>query len=190
MRAQVNNTTRYHPWAVKRGMSIVTIGKILKETRSNESQLQLSMKLNVSRESISAYETERAKMPSDVSSAIVNKYDNPWFAMEVANEYTAGTSVRRLDGENVDLHRASVKAKTEEELQEALEALFGISVVNKPDFITQIDREKIKDALIQVIDAIYAAEHLVAVLANEYRFSWQRLWHEHYNKLKLKHYVR
>ncbi|TCS80351.1 helix-turn-helix transcriptional regulator [Tepidibacillus fermentans] len=166
------------------------VGKALKEVRGKESQLKLSFDLNVSRESISAYETERAKIPSDVSSAIVNKYDDPWFAMEVANEYTAGTSVKKLDGEYVDLHRASVKTKTEEELQEAIDALRGISVVNLANSVNQSELEKIRKALLQVIDAIYAASHLVAVLTKEYGFSWVKLWHEHYKKLQERHYVR
>lgn len=127
-----------------RGGENMSVGKVLKETRGQESQLQVSFDLNVSRESISAYETERAKIPVDVSQNIVKKFDNPWFAMEVANEYTAGTWVRKLDGEFVDLHRASVKAKTEEELQEAIEALRGISVVNLANSVSPSELEKIK----------------------------------------------
>lgn len=166
------------------------VGNALKITRGKDSQLQLSMEINVSRESISAYETERAEIPVDISQKIMQKYDNPWFAMEVGYSYSAGADVKKLDGANIDLHRASVKAKTEEEIEEALKALKEISVVNNPEFTSQIDREKIETALIQVIDAIYAAKHLVAVLSKEYGFSWLKLWNIHFNKLLNRGYMR
>lgn len=168
----------------------MSVGNALKETRGDESQQKLSFDLNLSRESVSAYETGRAKLPTDISQKLMNKYDNPWLAMEIGYEYSAGSGVKKLDGQNVDLHRSSVKAKTEEELEEALIALRNISVVNKPEFISQMDKEKIKEALIQVIDAIYAAKHLVAVLAKEYGFSWLQLWHMQFKKLLQRGYVR
>lgn len=167
------------------------VGNVLKEVRGKESQLHLSMDLNVSRETISAYETGRVEqMPLDISQKLMQKYDSPWLAMEASHEYTAGSDVKKLDGQNIDLHRSSVKAKTEEELQEALTALKEISVVNKPEYVEQADRERIKEALIQVIDAIYAAKHLVAVLAKEYGFSWLKLWQLHFKKLLSRGYVR
>jgi len=166
----------------------LTVGNAIKEIRGKESQLHLSMELNVSRETVSAYETGRVdQIPLDISQKLMQKYDSPWLAMAVGHEYSAGSAVKKLDGKNVDLHRSSVKAKTEEELQEALEALKAISVVNKPD---HHDKEQIKVALMQVIDAIYAAKHLVAVLAKEYGFSWLKLWQLHLQKLVTKGYVR
>lgn len=166
------------------------VGKVLKETRGRKTQLQASMDFNLSRESMSAYETGRANIPLDISKKVMNKYDNPWFAMEVEYEYSAGAGVKKLDGQNVDLHRASVKAKTEEELEEALIALRNISVVNKPKYIDLGDKQNIEEALIQVIDAIYAAKHLVAILAKEYEFSWLKLWHKQFQKLVDRGYVR
>lgn len=166
------------------------IGNVLKEVRGKKSQLQIAMEFNVSREAISAYENERAKLPADISQRYMEKFDDPFFAMEVAAEYTAGTWVRRLNGENVDLHRASVRAKTEEELHEALEAISGVCVANRPVAMEEHERKKLEEALIQAIDAIVALTHYVAVICREYGFSWLQIWRKHFAKLAKNGYVK
>lgn len=168
----------------------MSVGSVLKETRGKDSQLKLSMNVDVSRESVSKYETGNVKLPTDVSQKVMQKYDNPWFAFEIEYEYTAGSGVKKLDGKNIDLHRSSVKAKTEEELEEALVALKNVSVVNKPEATNQIEKQKIEEALLQVIDAIYAAKHCVAILSKEYGFSWLKLWQVQFKKLVQRGYVR
>ncbi|MFC0188204.1 XRE family transcriptional regulator [Fictibacillus aquaticus] len=159
------------------------VGKYIKENRGKQSQLRLSMDLNVSRESVSAYETERARVPMDISQTLMDKWDDPFYAMEVAHDYTAGGWVKRLDGNAVDLHRASVAAKAREELQEALEAISAVCLANQPVSMNEHDRHQLKETVDQAIDGIYALSHYVAVICTEYGVSWNDSWKHHTQKL-------
>jgi DNA-binding XRE family transcriptional regulator len=166
------------------------IGNAFKEVRGEQTQLQLSMELNVSRETISAYETERAMVPADISSQLMEKKDDPFWAMTVAPTYTAGAWVGKLDGANIDLHRASVRAKTKEELNEALEAIMGVCLANPPKGMKDHQKRELEAALMQAMDAIVALTHYVAIACKEYGFSWLKLWRSHRAKLKAAGYVK
>jgi transcriptional regulator with XRE-family HTH domain len=175
---------------VKEVRRIMGVGNTLKEIRGEKTQLQLSFDLNVSRESVSAYETERAKLPVDVSQKLMEKYDHPFYAMAVASEYTAGAWVGKLDGDNIDLHRASVRAKTEEELYEAIEAIRNVCVANPPKSMKDNQRRELEVTLGQALDAIVALTHYVAIICKEYGFSWIKLWRNHHAKLKAAGYIK
>jgi hypothetical protein len=168
----------------------MAIGKAIKSMRGKESQLKLSFDLSVSRESVSAYETERAAVPPDISQKLMERYDDPFYAMIVANEYTNGSWVRPLDGMHVDLHRSSVVAKTQEEIQEILEYMRSISVVNHPGSMPEHEKQQLKETLIQAIDGITALSHYVSVICKDYGFSWNELWQTHTRKLIANGYVR
>lgn len=165
------------------------VGKVLKTLRGKMTQQQMALDFNVSRETISSYETERANVPKDVSQKLMAKYDNPWFAMTLASEYTGGAWVRKLDGQYVDLHRSSVALKTREELHEVMEALSKVCFVNHPASLNDYKRQEMEEALIQAIDAIVALNHLIAVSCEEYGFSWNHLWDRHAKKLVANGYI-
>ncbi|WP_026678183.1 helix-turn-helix domain-containing protein [Fictibacillus gelatini] len=170
----------------------MAVGKVIKALRREQdlSQLQLSFDLNVSRESISAYETERAKVPQDISRSLMEKFDNPFYAMEVAHDYTGGSWVSKLDGEAVDLHRSTVKDKTLEELDEALESIRGVRLATKPKYIQEHEKHQLEEAIIQAIDAIIALTHFVAIICIEYGFSWLKMWKKQHAKLRSKGYIK
>lgn len=169
----------------------MSVGKHLKETRSNcgKTQQQLSQELNICRESVSAYETERAKLPPDISKELVKKYDDPFFAMKLANEFT-GTMGVVLDGMYVDTHRSSVREKAIEELREALLSIENISVANHPKSITLFDKEELETSLQESIDAIISLTYFVAIICTEYEISWCDMWTQQYEKLKAKGFVK
>jgi hypothetical protein len=175
---------------VKGGQKNMAVGKALKTMRGRESQLKISMDLSVSRESISAYETERTSIPPDISQKLMKRYDDPFFAMTLAHEYTNGSWVHPLDGKFVDLHRSSVAAKTEEELQEALEYMKSIRIANHPASMPEHEKQQLRETMIQAIDGITALSHYVAVVCNDYGFSWNELWQTHTRKLVANGYVR
>ncbi|MGO4888023.1 helix-turn-helix domain-containing protein [Anaerobacillus sp. MEB173] len=167
----------------------MTIGKALRTLRGSTSQLQLSMELNVSRESISAYETGRSKLPPDISKLLIKKYNDPFLAMTIANEYT-GAWCRKLDGPNVDLHRCSVKDKVVEEVIELTELLQRVSLSSPPKAISDQQRKEVEELALQSIDLIVALNHFVAVMSNEYQFDWQELWDKQLTKLIAKGYIK
>lgn len=153
-------------------------------------QEELAAELGVSRSAISAYKTGRRKIPKDIAAKLVQKLDDGFLAMAVASMATGGAWVRELDGEHVDLHRAAVTAKTQEELREALDAIQRVCVANPPRAMPREKLKELNEALIQAIDAIVALAHYVAVICREYGFSWVELWRQHHRKLKARKYVR
>lgn len=110
-------------------------------------------------------------------------------ALEAAAEYTGWGPVK-LDGEMVDLHRASVAMKTKEELTEALEAIESVCVVNHPRSIREFDKQRLEESVLQAIDAIVALTQYVAVICIEYGFSWFKKWQKHRAKLQSKGFIR
>ncbi len=175
---------------VKGGQLKMAVGKALKTARGRISQLKLSMEMNVSRESISAMETERTPIPPDISKKLIKKFDDPFLAMTVASEYTNGSWVKPLNGTSVDLHRTSVADVTEEEIIEFLEAFKEVKLAKPPSSIKEHDKQLIKEMALEGIDALYAITHLVAVSCRDYGFSWNDLWKEHEMKLVSNNYIR
>lgn len=160
-----------------------TVGKLIKELREDDTQQQLAFELGVVRETVSKYETGRSQVPPDITLSLMKKYDNPKFAMTVRSEYT-GTGPRWLDGPNVDLHRSSVREKTIEELQEALNALMNTSLARPIKLLNHFDLPTIKSMLHEIIEAITASDHMVSIICMETGLSYTELWNEHYKDLQ------
>lgn len=163
----------------------------VKEARkdANMTQQQLSFELFESRESISHQENGRYRVQPNISKYFAEKHNNPWVALEAAAEYTGWGPVK-LDGEVVDLHRASVAMKTKEELTEALEAIESVCVANHPRSIREFDKKQLEEAILQAIDAIVALTQYVAVICIDYGFSWFKMWQQHRAKLKAKGFIK
>uniref|UniRef100_A0A7U4DJW1 Helix-turn-helix domain protein n=1 Tax=Geobacillus sp. (strain Y4.1MC1) TaxID=581103 RepID=A0A7U4DJW1_GEOS0 len=156
---------------------------------ANMTQQQLSFEIYESRESISHQENGRYRVQPNISKYFAEKHNNPWVALEAAAEYTGWGPVK-LDGEVVDLHRASVAMKTKEELIEALEAIESICVANHPRSIREFDKQHLEEVILQAIDAIVALTQYVAVICIEYGFSWFKMWQKHRAKLQSKGFIR
>jgi DNA-binding XRE family transcriptional regulator/NTP pyrophosphatase (non-canonical NTP hydrolase) len=152
-------------------------------------QQQLAFEIFESRESVSHQENGRYRVQPNVTKYFVEKHNNPWVALEAAAEYV-GWGPTKLDGEVVDLHRASVTMKTREELAEALEAIESVCVANHPRAIRDFDKQHLEEALLQAIDAIVALTQYVAVICIDYGFSWVKMWQKHRTKLKSKGFIR
>lgn len=167
------------------------VGQALKEARSFRglTQTDLSDELYVARSTVAMTETGRRELPDEVVPLVVTKLDCGFLAMEVAHHYTAGSFVSKLNGQAVDLHRSSVKEKSIEELREALDAINGVCIANRPERIGERVHEQLEYSLLQVIDAIVALTHYVAVVCREYGFSWREMWRQHRKKLRDRGYL-
>lgn len=164
------------------------VGKALKEVRGNKTQQQLAFELGVVRETVSKYENGRTSIPQDISKKLVEKYDDPKFVMTIRNAYT-GTGPIWLDGENVDLHRSSVKEKTIEELKEALDAILKTCLAKPPKMIKHFERQEVENMLVEAVDAITALDHFVAVVCTEAQIGYREIWQKHYRKLASAGYI-
>ncbi|KIQ93382.1 hypothetical protein LH47_02541 [Anoxybacillus thermarum] len=172
---------------MKRGRAADAVKAARKE--ANMTQQQLSFEIFESRESVSHQENGRYRVQPNISKYFAEKHNNPWVALEAAAEYTGWGPVK-LDGEVVDLHRASVAMKTKEELTEALQAIESVCVANHPRAIREYDKQHLEEAILQTIDAIVALTQYVAVICVDYGFSWIKMWQKHRTKLQAKGFIR
>ncbi|WP_349291355.1 helix-turn-helix transcriptional regulator [Planococcus beigongshangi] len=162
--------------------------QVMKEMREGETQQQVAMNLNVTRESVSAYENGRAKLPPDIAQKMMEKKQNPWFAIALRNEYTK-TGPIRLNGPNFDGHRSAIREKTIEEVKEVLGTLEDFSFAKPLQNISDWERPKVDLLAEHIVEAITALEHTLAVLCDEAGLSYNEAWSRHYLELKSKGYV-
>lgn len=161
------------------------LSEVMKEMREGETQQQLAMDLNLSREGVSAYETGRAKVPKDIARAMMNRNESPRFALAIRNEYTR-TGPVWLNGPNVDLHRASVKEKTIEEIEEMMVALKDISFAKPLKNLSNWERPALEKLIEESIEAVTAIEHLIAIICKEAEISYLDVYQNHYLQLQAK----
>lgn len=163
----------------------MAIGKAIAKARNGQAftQEDLAIMLNVSRESESKYENETRNFPKDLIPKVCDILDDPFLYFAAASEDTGGSWVKELNGDYIDLHRSSVAAKTREELDEALNAIESISVANHPNSLKDHDRCKLEKAMMESIDAMYALSHYVAIVCQDYGYSWKDMWDKHTRKL-------
>lgn len=163
--------------------------KAMREMRDDQTQEQLARKLNVSRETVSKYESGRSKIPQDIALAMMAKKENPRFAFALRNEYTK-TGPVWLDGPNVDLHRSSVREKTLEEMKEAVALLEAFSFARPLDTLPDWEAPRLDELLDEVAHAVTAMEIFMAIVCKEAGRSYVELWSRHHKYLKSKGYVK
>jgi DNA-binding XRE family transcriptional regulator len=179
---------------VERGWKKLKIGRArltLKQARkdSKMTQQQMSFEIFESREAVSQQENGGYRVQPNIANYFTREQNNPWVALEAAAEYTSWGPVK-LDGEYVDLHRASVAAKTLEELEEALTAIKNVCVANNPKAMKEYEKSTLEEVLIQAIDANVALTHYIAVICKEYEISWMKIWNNHRTKLQARGYLK
>lgn len=164
------------------------VGKTMREIRGGQTQQQMAMELNISRELISKIETGERSISPDISQAMMKRKENPWFAIALRNEYTK-TGPIKLNGPNVDLHRSSVREKTIEEVSEVLTALQNISFAKPFNSFSNWERPQLEHLLEEAVEAVTAIEHLIATVCEDANISYLETWDKHYIQLQAKGYV-
>ncbi|PSL42163.1 helix-turn-helix protein [Planomicrobium soli] len=157
----------------------------LREVRGNQTQQQMALELNVSRELVSKIENGTRTIPPDVSQKLMQTSENARFAFALRHEYTK-TGPVWLDGPDVDLHHASVKEKTIEEMEEVIVALRNFNFARSLKSISHWERQEIDRLLQESVEAITALEHLVVVLCENMNISYTETWGTHYQSLRAK----
>lgn len=148
-------------------------------------QLTFGMEVHASREAISAYKTGRTITPPDIKSKSVVLTDNPWLAIAAAHESTAGTSPVILDGDNVELNRHTVVAKTVEEVEELLEAIKRVQplLIRPPSSLKPNEKQQIEHLVQETLDVVTSTTNMTAVICREVKLSWVYQWSKHKAKL-------
>ncbi len=128
------------------------------------------------------------KPSKEVMASTTEYYDDGQLYIAAAGEVTHGAFVPWLN--NVDLHKSSVHLKTIEEIHEAMDALMLAPITKTKEQLAETDLQQIKRTMMECVEAITALTHYVAILCNEYRFSWTDVWKEHRAYLRSKKYMK
>lgn len=167
------------------------VGEAVKEAREfrHFTQKMVSNLGFCSDKTVSAVESGKRSAGIDILENITRSLDYPRLYMEAVEAITGGAySSPWLDGEEVDLYRTSVWAKTIEELYEAQMSLKETKLINKrTDEITKI---QILESMLQALDARVAIDHYVAVICDEYGYSVREVFETHRKKLESRGYIK
>ncbi len=171
----------------------MAIGEAIREARSRKhlTQEDIGGIGFVSGKMVSAIERGTRTAGADVLERLATTLDYPRLYMEAAEVVTGGVYCSPwLDGEGVDLHRASVWAKTREELEEAIKAVAAADIINAPSKADEAHKKQIFESMLQVLDARVAIDHYVAVICEEYNHSLKAIYAKHRRKLESRGYAK
>ncbi|GAA0313585.1 hypothetical protein GCM10008967_00080 [Bacillus carboniphilus] len=168
----------------------MAIGEEIGNARKRQglTQEELSMKLPISRESISKYEKGGRSVPKDMRKHIAEGIDDTELYFATWNEAAGVVSIPFFNGEHIDQHPASMKHLVQFETNEALEQLERLSWVKPIHTRTDREKEEVKQAIVEVLDAAASMINLVAVLCREHKFSMKQIFKAWRSSLKVRRY--
>lgn len=152
-------------------------GKEFRRLRGKKSQQQMAFELGgISREGVSHYENERNRLPPDIASRAMEKFDDPDFARTIAAEYTAGGMAPALNGPALIREAAAIQSRALKETEEAYEAMRKAVIDVNPAFIGSFERDDIKRSLEEASEAVTFLNEYMATVCKQYKISWLKTW--------------
>ncbi|WP_176220898.1 helix-turn-helix domain-containing protein [Cohnella massiliensis] len=171
----------------------MAVGEAIREARDKRDMTQdeVGQIGFISNKMVSAIERGTRPASADALKRMVTALDYHRLYIEAAAEVTGGVYASPwLDGESVDLHRTSVWAKMQEELEEALESAEEANIIDIPISLAEAERQEIYGSIMQALDARVAIDHYVGIICEEYKFSLLDVYREHRRKLESRGYVK
>lgn len=164
----------------------------VKHSRTDADMTQEQMSFDdmyITREAISQQERGVYKVQPDTTKYFAEKHNDPWAAIEAANEYT-NWGITRLDGKAADVNRLSAAIQSKIQMKEALEAVEESmeQLTLNPSALN--DKRQIEASIQECLDVITALTQYVAVLCKEYSISWLQMWKKHHIKLIARGFVK
>ncbi|WP_242238002.1 helix-turn-helix domain-containing protein [Bacillus cereus group sp. BfR-BA-01316] len=151
----------------------MSIGKevAIARKRKGITQEKLSSEIPVSRESLAKYETEKRRIPKDLRKCITEGIDDPQLFFKMWSEAAGHVSIPFFNGEYIDLHPTSMRYMVQQETNEALKQLDTLCWFKPSQVWSEQEKESMKKAMHEILDATGSMMSLVAVLCDQYGFS-------------------
>jgi transcriptional regulator with XRE-family HTH domain len=151
----------------------VSIGNAVSHLLESEemTQVQMAMDLNLSEQMISHIKNGRRKMADDIAIASIKKYDAPFYILEILHEFSDRCSPPVFRGGSVEKHRLAFEETVVHEAHEAIRILEEVSFVKSPQYITYEERNRVKEAIGELLDVEAWVKNLIAILSAEYSIS-------------------
>ena len=156
------------------------IGEELAKARKRQgiTQEQLSFELPVSRESIAKYELGSRRLPEDMRRPIAQQIDDEEYYFKTWNEATGEVSIPFFNGDYVDQHPSSMAFLVNRETEEAIQQLMQVCWAKPVHTQNESEREEVRKAVFETLDAAASMINLVAVICREYGFSMKKIFSE------------
>ncbi|MCY9593756.1 XRE family transcriptional regulator [Paenibacillus chitinolyticus] len=167
----------------------MSIGDAFRSYRKENdmTQQEFSEIVPLDRTGLSKIEADKKKAPKDIMRIAAIALDDPRIALAAQAEVTGGACPPWLS--KADLHKTTVHLKALEEIEEAFEAMKSTPITKRKDQLEMKDIHRIKNTIMECVEAITALTHYVAILCKEYTISWIGVWKEHRQELKEKKYL-
>lgn len=146
--------------------------------RQGYTQEQLTLDLPIDRTTLAKYETGASKLPDDLKPMIAQEIDDAEFYFTAWQDCTGEVSLPYLNGDYVDQHPSSMMFMVQNEIEEALDHLDSMPWSKPVNMINETEKEEIKRALFETLDAATSMVNLVAVICRDYRFSMKKIFRE------------
>lgn len=144
--------------------------------RLKMSQEELGKKVMYSREAIAKYEINKRPVPTELIHRISQAIDEPEFYFETWTESTGHVSIPFFNGDNIDPHPASMLFLVQTETSEAVDQLKKVCWAKPASAYTLNEKEDLKKALFEVLDAAATMINLVAIICKHHRFSMKDIF--------------
>ncbi|MCL6571731.1 MAG: helix-turn-helix domain-containing protein [Bacillus sp. (in: Bacteria)] len=164
------------------------IGEELARARKRQglTQEQLAIDLPLSRESIAKYEIGSRRFPDDMRRPIAQLIDDEEYYFKTWGDAAGEVSIPFLNGEYIDHHPASMAFLVQRETDEATKQLTRVCWSKPINSQNEREREEVKKAVFETLDAAASMINLVAVICREYKFSMKKLFAEWRLTLKVR----
>ncbi|GMA64725.1 helix-turn-helix domain-containing protein [Alicyclobacillus fastidiosus] len=162
----------------------MSLGQVIKEVRKARGLSQTDLGIPYGQSMIGRIERDERRVAPDIAPILVDKLDHPAVSITAMHEMTGGVGPVYLNGDNVDLHRSSVRERCLHEMSESMDAIQRFHTSKPPERETERERNQRKEHLLEVLDSIVHEYMYVAVQCEEYGFSFKELHNAHYAKLR------
>jgi transcriptional regulator with XRE-family HTH domain len=134
-------------------------------------QVQMAMDLHLSEQQISHIKNGRRKMAEDIAISSIKKYDSPFYILEILHEFADRCAPPVFKGGSIERHRLAFEEMMVNEAKVAIDILAEVSFVKSPQLMSLEERERVKDAIGELLDVEAWAKNLIAILCSEYSIS-------------------
>jgi transcriptional regulator with XRE-family HTH domain len=164
------------------------IGEELARARKRQgiTQVELANELPLSRESIAKIELGSRRLQDDMRRPIAQQIDDEEYYFKTWGDAAGEVSIPFLNGEYIDHHPASMAFLVQKETNEATEQLTRVCWAKPVHTQNESEREEVKKAVFEILDAVASMMNLVAVICKEYDFSMKRLFKDWRVTLKVR----
>ncbi|MCM1566068.1 MAG: helix-turn-helix transcriptional regulator [Dehalobacter sp.] len=166
----------------------MSVGTAIRKTRQ-VSQEVLAKKCNVSRELIAAIETNRRRLPQDISPMLARFIDHGNLYSVLQRE---ASGVGPIYLNNIDDHPLACVMKMLEEYREAIDITMEIVpiLIRGPGRATEEDLRKLEEWGLECCEAATARENAQSRVFKKFGLSLAELWDQHEQELIEKGYLK